>query len=87
MEEKNKRTEEKIYEEIQGIIKECTGVFIDNTEANLLKDTWEIPIVDWLFIIQEIEKIFKINLSQIITEENFEFFTIKGISKKIVEEA
>lgn len=79
--------EEKIYEDIQNIIKEYTGTFIDNTEANLLEDTWGIPIVNWLFIIQEIEKKFKIKLSQIITKENFEFFTIKGITKKIVEEA
>ena len=37
MEEKNKRTEEKIYEEIQGIIKECTGVFINKTQPKNMK--------------------------------------------------
>lgn len=84
MEEKNNRTEEKIYEGIQCIIKECTGVLIDNTEANLLEDTWGIPTVDWLYVIQEIEKRFRINLSEIIAEESFEFFTIKNIAKKIL---
>ena len=83
MEEKNKRTEEEIYEEIQCIIKECTGVFIDNTESNLLEDTWGIPTVDWLYVIREIEKRFRINLSEIIAEESFEFFTIKNIAKRI----
>lgn len=83
MEEKNKRTEEEIYEEIQCIIKECTGVFIDNTESNLLEDTWGIPTVDWLYVIREIEKRFRINLPEIIAEESFEFFTIKSIAKRI----
>lgn len=83
MEEKNKRTEEEIYEEIQCIIKECTGVFIDNTESNLLEDTWGIPTVDWLYVIREIEKRFLINLSEIIAEESFELFTIKNIAKRI----
>lgn len=83
MEEKNKKIEEKIYEDIQCIIKECTGVFIDNTEANLLEATWGIPTVDWLYVIREIEKRFRINLPEIIAEESFEFFTIKSIAKRI----
>ncbi len=84
MEEKNKKIEEKIYEDIQCIIKECTGVFIDNTEANLLEDIWGIPTVDWLYVIREIEKRFRINLSEIIADESFEFFTIKNIAKRIL---
>lgn len=84
MEEKNKKIEEKIYEDIQCIIKECTGVFIDNTEANLLEDIWGIPTVDWLYVIREIEKRFRINLSEIIAEESFEFFTIKNIAERIL---
>ena len=84
MEEKNKKIEEKIYEDIRCIIKECTGVFIDNTDANLLEDIWGIPTVEWLYVIQEIEKRFRINLSEIIAEESFEFFTIKNIAKRIL---
>lgn len=84
MEEKNQKIEEKIYEDIQCIIKECTGVFIDNTEANLLEDIWGIPTVDWLYVIREIEKRFRINLSEIIADESFEFFTIKNIAKRIL---
>lgn len=86
MEDKNRKNIEEIEETVQSIVENYTGIHVNDRELNLLDDTFGIPVVDWLYVIQEIEKRFQVDLAEIIAKETFEFFTVKGIAEKIREE-
>lgn len=86
MENKNRKNIQEIEKTVQCIVENYTGIHVSDREINLLDDTLGVPVVDWLYVIQEIEKRFEVDLAEIIAKETFEFFTIKGIAGKIGEE-
>ena len=74
---------ERIEEEIKEIIKMCLGIQIEDKTKNLLDEDNEVPIIDWLDVILEIQNKYQQDIPQYITEENFTFFTIENLAKKI----
>ena len=73
---------ERIEEEIKEIIKMCLGIQIEDKTKNLLDEDNEVPIIDWLDVILEIQNKYQQDIPQYITEENFTFLQLKTWRKR-----
>lgn len=74
---------EQIENEIIGIIKTCLGIEIQDKTKNLLDSDMEIPIVEWLDVILEIKRKYQQDIPRYLTEEDFHFFTVENLAKRI----
>lgn len=74
---------EQIENEIRELIKRYLGIEITEKNKNLLDRDIEVPIVDWLYVILEMERTYQKEISAYIAEEKFHFFTIENLAKKI----
>ncbi|MBS6117880.1 MAG: hypothetical protein KH896_06290 [Clostridiales bacterium] len=78
------RNQEELEEEIKTLIYKVTGIKIQNNYQNLLDEDLKIAIVDWLYVIQELELRYHANLAQKIVDDNYSNFTIYNIAKKLL---
>ncbi len=66
---------------LKKLIFKYSGIQVVNLNENLLK--LPIPVVNFIYIITELEDIYNIRIIKVMDNENFEVFTINNLMKKL----
>lgn len=68
---------------IANMIYEICEVKIDDRDQHLLSKSASISVVDYLYVIDALEKRFDLPVAKIMEKNSYEVFTIRNLAEKI----
>ncbi|RDU23771.1 hypothetical protein [Anaerosacchariphilus polymeriproducens] len=75
---------EDVEKRIQNTIYKICGKKIEDINSNLLSEKNQVILVDWLYVLEELEKNYHYPVYKILEKSNYTIFTIHNLAKRII---
>lgn len=74
---------EEVETRIQNTIYKICGKKMEDINSNLLSEKNQMILVDWLYVLEELEKNYHYPVYEILENSDYTIFTIRNLAKRI----